>query len=94
MEKFLVKIKKLKIERERNFLLDAFEKEQKYIAQNDKQALTGLIIRLNGLYDGLSEDAQQLTKLLIQNIQQEENRIWAFMLKRAITKQMIHKSVD
>ena len=70
------RIKKIKRESEKKFLLDAYEKTEKYVEKEDKQALDDLIARLNGIYDGLSDESRKLANLIIQEIHKEVNELW------------------
>ena len=69
------RIKKIKRESEKKFLLDAYEKTEKYVEKEDKQALDDLIARLNGIYDGLSDESRKLANLIIQEIHKEVNEL-------------------
>lgn len=67
-------IKKIKRETERKFLLDVYRRKQIYSEQCDNQALEGLITRVNGIYDGMSDESQRISSLLINEIMHEVRR--------------------
>ena len=64
-------IKKVNRESEKKFLLDAYEKLKRYAEKGDKQALDGLITRINGIYEGLSDESQKIANLIIKEIHKE-----------------------
>ena len=74
MKNILLEIKKLDEGNERNFLLQSLYSTEKYIKSNDKQSLKNIVLRLNGLYPAMSEKAQEISLMIINEIMEVQKK--------------------
>jgi hypothetical protein len=60
---------------EKDFLLKTFNSAKKYINLEDEQSLEIVIARLNGLYDGMSRKAQEISLQLVNEIMEAIGKV-------------------
>ena len=65
-------LRSMKAGREKEVLKDAVKKRESYVKTKDVQMLESTISRLNGIYDGLSQEGQaiatELIKILMEDV--------------------------
>jgi len=76
MGSILLEIKMLEEGNEKRLLLQSYNNAKKYILQKDSKALKVIISRLNGLYPMMSKKAQEISIMLVNEINKEEENKW------------------
>lgn len=71
MEQVKKKLRKMKEGREKVFLKDIVKKRELYVKDKDKQMLEAVISRVNGIYEGLSDEGQIIATALIKILMED-----------------------
>ena len=69
------RITKMKDGTGKDFLLKSFYSAKKYITAEDEQSLQVVISRLNGLYQGMSKEGQEISVALVNAIMEAIGKV-------------------
>ena len=74
MGSVLFEINMLEEGNEKRLLLQSYQNAKKYIYQKDSKALKTVVSRLNGLYPVMSKKAQEISVMLVNEINKEADQ--------------------